>query len=66
MRLGLESADDVVDEVLVGVEGADSAEGSMTMRRRVGWRACRDMLAILCILAKRLSGKSSLGLVETR
>lgn len=32
----------VDEEVLVGVAGA---EGSMTMRRRVGWRACWDMVA---------------------
>lgn len=32
-----------VVEDLVGVGGA---EGSMTMRRRVGWRACWDMVGL--------------------
>ena len=42
---GLSEGEVVVD--FVGVAGGDEEDGSMTMRRRVGWRACRDMLAIV-------------------
>lgn len=45
---GLSEGEVVVD--VVGVVGGDE-EGSITMRRRVGWRACRDMLAIAGVWA---------------
>lgn len=45
VRFGLVSEDERVVGVFVGVVGTESLEGSMTMRRSVGWRACRDMLA---------------------
>lgn len=44
VRLGLSEGEVVVD--FVGVEGVESVEGSMTMRSRVGWRACKDIVAI--------------------
>lgn len=54
VRFGLDSAGDGVEEVLVVVVlGAESVEGSMTIRRRVGWRACRDMLVVACSVWSR-------------
>lgn len=46
---GLVSCEAGVVAGLVGVAGAEEEEeGSMTMRRSVGWRACRDMVAPCC------------------
>lgn len=43
--LGLVSCDEgVVD--FMGVEGEGVEEGSITMRRRVGWREFRDIIVV--------------------
>ena len=45
--LGLVSCVERVVVGLVGVVDCEAEEGSMTMRRSVGWRVCRDIVVIV-------------------